>query len=56
MSEAVSSAPVNNISSGSIDTFSPVMGLTKRKPIPLRKIIGPASISRELSKDKSHGI
>lgn len=59
MSEGISSLPTNNIGSGSIETFSPVMALTKRKPVeakPLRAIIGRSAVSKELSKDKGRGV
>lgn len=56
MSEAAPSSgvPVNNIGSGNIEKFDPV--LTAKPLKRLRDIIGPSSIKKELSKDKIRGV
>lgn len=56
MSETATSsgAPVNNIGSGNVEKFDPVL---TAKPIKrLRDIIGPSLIKKELSKDKNRGV
>ena len=56
MSEAAPSpgVAVNNIGSGNIEKFDPVLTV---KPIKrLRDIIGPSSVKKELNKDKSRGV
>lgn len=56
MAEAAPSSgvPVNNIGSGSIEKFDPVLTVKPLKR--LRDIIGPSLMKKELSKDKSRGI
>lgn len=54
MSEMSSGAPANNIGSGNVEKFDPIL---IPKPLKrLRDIVGPSTIKKELGKEKSRGV